>query len=170
MQQQLSVNASFIGKTIEAAISGSVDAAEEALDLFRDAVDDGQINVAAPEYRRLAEYIAECFRQYSQGEGIDRALRLDHPRPTGQPKGACKVNQDSYAALMILLTRRLGSANKAKGQILEREEDAAGKASVSRRTLDTIYSSYAPARTLDDALLITMLSPAHRKLFGNTLR
>ena len=71
---------------------------------------------------------------------------------------------------MILLQRRLGSANKAKDQILELEQGKGGKAPVSRRTLDTIYASYAPSRELDNDDLVAMLCPSHRKLFGQTLR
>lgn len=146
------INAWYMAQTIEAAIAGDVEAAEEVLSLFRGAVDGRFIDGASEEYRRLADYIAECFWQYDQGIEIDRALRIQRPRGRpGQPKGTCKVNQDSYAALMILLARRLGSGNKAKDEILEQEQGAKGKGPISRRTLDTIYTSYAPARELDRA-------------------
>ena len=164
------MNARYVAQTIVAAAAGDVEAAEEALSLFRSAVDGRLIDGASEVYRQLAEYIAECFWKYDQGSEIARALHLHAERGRGQPKGTCKVNQDSYAALMILLARRLGSANKAKDAILEEEQGTKGKGLISRRTLDTIHTSYAPARELDHAVLVTMLSPAHRKLFSKSLR
>ena len=161
------INARYIAQTIDAALAGDVEAAEEVLSLYRSAVDARAIDGSSSEYRRIAEYVADCFWQYDQGTDIGRALRIDPPKARGQPKGTCK---DSYAALLILLQRQRGSANKAKDELLEREEGASGKGPVSRRTLDTIYTNYAPSRQLDHDLLVAMLSPAHRRLFAKTLR
>jgi len=164
------INAQYVMQTIEAALAGDLEAAEEVLSLFRSAVDARAIDGVSQEYRRVAEYVAECFWQYDQGTDIGRALRLDRSTGRGQPKGTRKVNQDSYAALMILLQRQLGSASKAKNAIMEQEQEANGKSRISRRTLDTIYTSYAPSRRLDRDMLVDMLSRAHRKLFAKTLR
>lgn len=84
--------AKYIAQTIEAAEGGDVEAAEEALSLFRAAVDARAIDGSTAEHRRIAEYIAECFWQYSEGTGIDRALRLNASRRRGQPKGTRKVD------------------------------------------------------------------------------
>jgi hypothetical protein len=164
------INARYIAQTIEAATAGDVEAAEEVLSLFRGAVDAHAIDGVSEQYRRIAEYLAECFWRYDQGTDIARALRLEAQRSRGQPKGTTKVNHDSYAALMILLKRHLGSAEKAKAEILCAEQDKRGKGPASKRILDSIYANYAPARGLDHDLLVSMLSPAHRKLFGISLR
>lgn len=147
-----------------------MDAAEEVLSIFRAAVDARAIDGSTPEYRRIAEYIAECFWKYSEGTDIDRALRLNASRGRGQPKGTRKVDETSYAALIILLARRFGSAEKAKEKILETEQAPSGQTPISDRKLDEIYASHAPARKLAPDLLAALLSPAHRKLFAKTLR
>ena len=70
----------YIRQTIDAAIGGDVEAAEEALSLFRSAVDARAIDGARSEFRQLAEYVAECFWQYDQGSDIDRALHISVPK------------------------------------------------------------------------------------------
>lgn len=164
------LNRWYVIQSIQAAANGDAAAAEEVLSLFRGAVDSRQIDGVTPEHRKLAEYVAEAFWKYSEGRDIAGALGIRPTRGVGQPKGSTKVNQDSYAALMILLARKLGSANKAKDNILQYEQGRSGKGVVSRRTLDTIYASYAPAREFDHGVLVVMLSPAHRKLFSKSLR
>ena len=160
----------YIAETIEAATRGDTEAAEEVMALFRSAVDSRQIDGITRGQRRLAEYVAECFWKFDQGETVGKALGIEKPRGVGQPKGSTKVSQDSYAALLVLLARRMRSANKAKDYVLREEQDKDGKGMVSRRTLDTIYATYAPVRAYDHDLLVVMLSPAHRKLFGKSLR
>ena len=169
------VNASYIDTTIALARAGNVEAAEEAMSLFRGAVDARSIDGATAENRKLAEYVAQCFWDYESGRNIDDALHVNPKRGVGQPKGSRKVNEDSYAALLVILSRKLGtpkraSPARAKDKVLELECDASGRGPVSQSKLDKIYTAYAPLRKADHQLLLAMLSPAHRKLLAKTLR
>jgi hypothetical protein len=164
------VTLAYIARTIKAANAGDASAAAEALSLFREAVDARNIDGTSVIYRKLAEYVAERFWSFeSTAFPLENALGTGQKRGPGQPKGSSKVGEDSYAALMVLLTRRFKSASKAKDRIIQLESDATGKSIVSKSTLDAIYTSYKSTRDLDHDLLVVMLSPSHRKLFKNTL-
>ena len=162
----------FTIETIERAKAGDMEAAEEALRLFCEAVDHRLQKGIARADHLLLEHFADCFRRYLDGTRIELALGLDRQRKAGQPKGTRKVNEDSYAALIVLLQRRLGSADKAKRKVLELESVATriGKAPISKRSLDTIYAICVGTRSLDDEVLMAMLSPHHRKVFADSLR
>ena len=159
-----------MAETFDRAVAGDVEAAEEVLDLFRSAVDSRQIDGQTARHRRIAEYIAQCFWAYAQGATIQQALRLEKSRGRGQPKGTRKVDESSYAAFLVLLRRQLGTASKAKDKVIELEQDVSGTATVSRRTLDTIFANYIGLRDFADDDLVVMMSRFHRKLFKKTLR
>ena len=165
------VNAWYIDQTLQRAKDGNVDAAEEALSLFRGAVDARLIDGVSPEYRALAEHLAACLWRYeSTGEAIADALGVQSKLGVGAPKGTRKVNEDSYAALLVLVKRQLGSASQAKSKVLELEANARNETPVSQRTLDSIYANYAPIRDWEHKDLVVMLTPAHRKLLAKILR
>jgi len=174
----LQVTAEYIRDTLAAVKDESlgakdrVEAAEEALSMFRSAIDAGIIFSTVPGYQQLAKHVAECIWRYeNDGAALEDAFRVSARRGAGQPKGTKKVNESSYAALLILLERELGSANKAKSKVLELEEDLrTGKTPISKRTLDTIYAEHEPLRDGEHDLLVVMLTRRHRKLFEKTLR
>jgi hypothetical protein len=111
------------------------------------------------------------LRHKNDSATLDDAFGVGEKRGVGQQRGTRKVNETSYAAVLVLLKRQLGSANKAKSTVLEYEEDSkTGKTPISKRKLDTIYAQHEPLRDGDHDFLVAMLTPRHRKLFEKTLR
>lgn len=158
--------ADYIQATISSAKSGSVDAAKEALSLFRGAVDSRQIDGIDTHYRSLAEYIADCVSRFEESDDIERALGVAVQRGRGAPPGGRKTDETSYAAILIALQRHLGSAEKAKGEVLKAEADKRGKSTLSKRKLDDIYATYAPMRTSAHDDLVSMMSARHRRILA----
>ena len=156
----------YILQTIERAKAGDAACGEEALDLFVGAVYSSQIGGATEAHQRLAEFIAACFNRFAQGESLDVALNVAGQRRKGQPRGTTKDDKTAYAAMLILLARQLGSAERAKDRILQFDAECGYK----KRALDSIYKTHAPMRALDHDDLIACLNPRLRRVLTDSLR
>ena len=158
------------------AKSGDVESAEEALKMIRAALDARMIDGAAPTYRAMADYLAECLTAFlDRGKPIENAFWLHAKRGRGRPKRSTETDHDAYAALMVLLQRMLGSADRAQDRIIEvfsstKRGNHFLEPPIGKRTLQDIYTRYAPIRGYDRDLLIAMLTPELRKLFRKSLR
>jgi hypothetical protein len=109
----------YMLQTIELAKAGDAACAEEALDLFVSAVYSSQIGGTTEAHQRLAEFIAACFNRFGHGESLDVALKVAGQRKKGQPRGTTKDDKTAYAAMLILLARQFGSAERAKDRVLQ---------------------------------------------------
>jgi len=156
----------YILETIQRAKAGDASCGEEALDLFISAVYASKIGGTTSAHQTLAEYIAGCLNSFTQGESLDIALRVSELKKRGQPQGTNKHDKTAYAALLVLLARELGSAERAKNRVLEIDSECGYK----KRALDEIYTAHAPMRNLHRDDLIAWLNPRLRKVFRNSLR
>ena len=159
--------ADFIRDLIERAKQGDHDAGKEVLRYVQTGIDTRAIVATAPEFELILTHLADVLTGYLDGSmAIDRALCVEREPVVGRPFGASGDEKDSFAALMILLVKRCGTANKAQDRILAVFERH-GTPPFERRSLQDIYSARSPMRTWDDRLLkhTAVRSKPIRKLF-----
>jgi len=175
----------FVKHLIERAENGDAAAGAELLRYVRSGIDARLIVATAPEYEVLLPYLANALTAYvDSGVKIERALGVEEIRPSGQPTGANNPLKVQFAALMLLMMRRLGcSADTAQERILEVFEraDPTGNSGspFNKRTLQQIYADHKPMRELaedpddpdrrEDLLRSFITYPRLRKLFPEFL-